>query len=190
MVGQVQQSLYCIIDGQVTVSIVDPHGEEFGLTIWKPGNWFGESAFHEDNVMPLQAKAKTATSILEIPIKAIDEVLDNGTVFYRNIMLDIIGHSKLLYQLVEVLLFRPLRSRVAMRMLYLIETIGQADGDSVILPTKFSQSDFANMSGGSRQRVNQIFRDWADRGIINKQNKRYVVHNIHALKAELEATDE
>lgn len=190
MVGQQQEHVYCIVDGKLSISIIDPAGEEFWLTIWEAGRWFGEAAFHEDGVMPLQARTMTPATIVAMPISAIDQVLENGTVFYRNLMLDMVGRAKLLYKLIEILLFRPLRSRVAMRVLHLAETFGEPDGSSIILPIKFSQSDFAQMSGGSRQRVNQIFRDWSDKGVVNKKDKRYVVQDIAALKAELEATED
>ncbi len=191
MVGDSQDSLFCILDGQVNISIIEPSGEEFGLTIWEEGVWFGEASLHEDGIMPLEARAKTTTEILVVPLSAIDSVLKNGAAFYRNIVIELIGRAKLLYKLVEILLFRPLRSRVAMRVLFLLEHVGepQENGD-VVMTVKFSQSDFAKMSGGSRQRVNQIFREWADKGVMSKQNKRYVVHNVDALQAELEAMEE
>ena len=190
MVGDEQQNLFCIVDGQVTISIIDPKGEEFVLTIWEAGGWFGEAAFHQSSTMPLEARAKTKATVLLVPIKAIDEVLDNGATFYRNILIDMIGRAKLLYKLVETLLFRPLRARVAMRVLHLVELFGQKEGDSIVLPFKISQSDFARMSGGSRQRVNQIFRVWSDKGIISKENKRYMVHDLEALNAEMDAIDD
>ncbi len=190
MVGEQQDHIFCIVDGKVSISIIDPNGEEFGLTIWEAGYWFGESALHNGEGMPLQARARTAAKVLVVPLSAIDQVLDNGAQFYRNIVIDMISRAKLLYKLIEVLLFRPLRARVAMRVLHLVESFGEHDGDQVILPIKFSQSDFAQMSGGSRQRVNQIFRDWAEKGIVNKENKRYVVKDMVALQAELEATEE
>lgn len=190
MVGEKQENIFCVVDGKISISIIDPAGEEFGLTIWEAGTWFGEASFHDDGLMPLQTRAKTAAKVLVMPVSAIDEVLENGAFFYRNIVTDMTGRAKLLYKLIEILLFRPLRARVAMRLLHLIENFGEQDGTSIILPIKFSQSDFAQMSGGSRQRVNQIFRDWADSGIVNKQNKRYVVLDIQALQAELEATED
>lgn len=190
LVGDTQQNVFFILDGQVNISIIDPKGEEFVLTIWEAGGWFGETAFHSDSTMPLEARAKNDTTILVVPITAIDTALENGAMFYRNIMLDLIGRAKLLYKLVETLLFRPLRARVALRVLHLVELFGQPEGDSIVLPFKISQSDFARMSGGSRQRVNQIFRVWADMGIVNKQNKRYTVHDLDALKAEVEAAHE
>ena len=117
-------------------------------------------------------------------------IRDSAITFYKNITLDLIGRAKQLYQLVQLLLFRSLRARVAMRVILLIENFGENENGSMVLPIKFNQSDFAMMSGGSRQRVNQIFRRWAEAGIVKKENKRYVVHDMEALKQELKATDD
>lgn len=189
-VGQKSEYIYCILEGRVTLSLVEENGEEFGLTIWEAGAWFGEASLHEDGFMPIEAKISSDAKVLILPISAIEESLDNAVTFYKNITLDMIGRAKQLYQLVQLLLFRSLRARVAMRVILLIESFGENENGSMVLPIKFNQSDFAAMSGGSRQRVNQIFRRWAEAGIVKKENKRYVVHDIDALRQELNTTDD
>ncbi|GAA6138709.1 Crp/Fnr family transcriptional regulator [Arenicella sp. 4NH20-0111] len=186
MIGSQPESVFCILEGQVKLSIIDPSGEELVLTIWEKGRWFGEASFEEHMGMPLEAQAITDASILVVPISVIEQTLSNTAPFYKNIMLDIIARAKLLYQLVETLMFKPLNARVATRVLHLVELFGQDGDEGVVLPVKFSQSDFARMSGGSRQRVNQIFRRWGEEGIIVKRNNRYVITDVGALREESE----
>ncbi|MFT6406691.1 MAG: CRP-like cAMP-binding protein [Arenicella sp.] len=183
--GDRQENLYCIIEGLVKVSIIGDQGDNFPLTMWEAGNWFGEGALHENSVMPLEASAVAKTTALAIPITAIDSALDHGAVFYKNVLRDIIGRSQQLYHLVELLLFKTLQARVAARILHLIDLIGEPTAEGIKLPFDFSQSDIAHMSGGSRQRVNKIFRSWSSNGIVTKQDGWYVVHNVDALRAEL-----
>lgn len=186
MIGDTPGCVFCILSGQVKLSIIDPSGEELVLTIWEKGKWFGEASFDGHMGMPLEAQALTDASILVVPIAVIDELVESPAIFYKNIMLDIIARAKLLYRLVETLMFKPLNARVATRVLHLVEVFGQTTDHGVVLPVKFSQSDFARMSGGSRQRVNQIFRKWGEDGIIVKRNNRYVITNVDALKEESE----
>lgn len=189
MIGDIQDSVFFILEGQVKVSIVGQDGEEFVLTVWEPESWFGESAFHSDHSMPLEVSANKEVKVLAIPITAIDSVLDNGAAFYRSIMLDLIGRAKLLYRLVEALLFLPLNARVAVRMLHLLQLFGEKGEDGMVLPLKFSQSDFARMSGGSRQRVNKVFREWAELGVVSKRGRNYIVHDVEALQALTEGSE-
>lgn len=188
MIGDTQDSVFFVLEGQLKVSIVGQEGEEFMLTIWESGNWFGEAAFHSDHTMPLEVSATQASKVLVIPISAIDSVLDNGASFYRNIMLDMTGRAKLLYRLIEALLFMPLNARVAVRMLYLLQLFGEKSPEGIVLPLKFSQSDFARMSGGSRQRVNKVFRQWAEDGVVTKKGRNYIVHDVEALQAQTETS--
>lgn len=182
--GEKQDNLYCIIEGLVQVSLVNEQGNNFPLTIWEAGSWFGEGALGGGSVMPVEASAHIECKVLVVPIAGIDNALDNGATFYKNILHDVLSRNQLLYRLVDMLLFKTLRARLAARILHLISLFGEPCADGIKLPLEFSQSDFAQMSGGSRQRVNIIFGDWYANGIITKQEKRYVVHNIHALEAE------
>ena len=182
--GEKQDNLYCIIEGLVKVSLVNQQGDTFPLTIWEAGNWFGEGALSQGSVMPVEASAHVDTKVLVLPIAEIDNALKNGITFYKNIVQDMIGRTQLLYRLVDMLLFKTLRARLAARILHLIKLFGEPCSDGVRLPLEFSQSDFAQMSGGSRQRVNRIMGEWYSSGIMTKQEKRYVVHNLQGLEAE------
>ncbi|MFQ3247143.1 MAG: CRP-like cAMP-binding protein [Arenicella sp.] len=188
-VGDIQKYLYCIIEGLISISLIGDEGDIFPLTIWETGNWFGEGALHESSVMPVEASAAANTKVLIIPIDVIDSALDNHTVFYKNILHDVIGRTQQLYHLVELLLFKTLQARVAAKVLHLVKLIGEETPEGIKLPLDFSQSDIALMSGGSRQRVNKIFRTWSCVGTITKQDGRYLVHDLDALHAEVNARE-
>jgi CRP/FNR family cyclic AMP-dependent transcriptional regulator len=187
--GSRQDNLFCVVDGLIKISIIGDEGDIFPLIIWEAGNWFGEGALHDDSVMPLEASAAAKTKVLVVPIAAIDSALDNSAVFYKNILRDMIGRTQQLYHLVELLLFKTLQARVAARILHLINLIGEATPEGIKLPLDFSQSDIARMSGGSRQRVNKIFRVWSSSGVVTKQGGWYMVHDVGALEAEVAAKE-
>ncbi len=184
--GERQENLFCIIDGLIRVSLVSDEGDYFPLIIWEAGHWFGEGALFEDSVMPVQTMAEVETKLLVIPISKIDNTLDNSVIFYKNILHDMIGRTQLLYRLVDMLLFKTLKERVAARILHLLNLFGTPSDNGMVLTLEFSQSDFARMSGGSRQRVNKIFGSWYSSGIMTKQDKSYVIHDIQALQAEID----
>lgn len=183
--GQKQENLYCIIDGLVKISLVNKDGDQFPLIILEAGSWFGESALYEESVMPVETSAKTQTKVLVVPISEIDDALDNNAKFYKNILQETIARTHLLFRLVDMLVFKTLQARLAARILHLISLFGEPCPEGIKLPLEFSQSDFARMSGGSRQRVNKIFGGWYSSGVMTKQEKWYVVHDIQALESEL-----
>jgi len=184
LTGEVQECLYCVIDGLVRVSVVSTEGDRFPLIMWESGSWFGEGAFAEESVMQVEASAVSSTKILVTPIAAIDKALDNGATFYKNILRDMANRAQLMFRLVDMLLFKTLQARVATRILHLITMYGEPVPEGIRLPLEFSQLDLARMSGGSRQRVNKILGEWFSSGILSKKSKWYVVHDIEALEAE------
>lgn len=190
LVGDVQTHVFFILDGRIKISIMSQNGEEFVMTMWEHGMWFGEGAFLEGATMPLEARAVNNATLLAVPIALVDKVLENAQTFYKDILQDLIGRSNQLYMLIEMLLFKPLRVRVVARMLQLVDLFGEENDGEIILPLQFSQSDFARMSGGSRQRINKIFRQWAADGIVSKKGKNHIVHDIEALRAQLEVNDD
>ena len=82
------------------------------------------------------------------------------------------------------MLFYPLKSRLAFRLLVMLKVSSLTEGSSVFLKTDLTQSDFANMVGGSRQQVNKIFRQWRDKGIVHLVDGRYQVPSVNKLVAE------
>ena len=188
-VGQLQEKVYCEIDGLIKISIAGKEHEKFPLTIWESGNWFGEGAFHESSIMPLEATAMSEAIVLAVPLSEIESTLDHDALFYKNILRDMVHRTQMLYKLVEMLLFDTLKARVSARILHLIQLFGQPVDDGILLPMEFNQADFARMSGGSRQRINKIFRNWAEEGTLTKRDKLYVLHKPAELQAELSFTE-
>jgi CRP-like cAMP-binding protein len=84
----------------------------------------------------------------------------------------------------EVLAFAPLRSRLAERILDLAEKHGQVVEGGTCIAHSLSQNDLALLSFGSRPRVNRILKEWADRGILVSDSKRYLVKDFDALRQE------
>lgn len=188
MAGDQQNNIFLLFDGQVKISMIGHGGEEFMLTVWEGNSWFGEAGFVEGEGMPVEVRVTRDSQILVVPIKAIENTLGShgGMMFYKNIMLDMIARSKLMYRLTDALLFKPLHARVAIRMLHLLQVYGEKSDEGLLLPLKFSQAEFAQMSGGSRQRVNQVFRKWADDGLVTKLGPNYIVRDLQELQAQIE----
>ena len=190
LVGDMQSHVFFILEGRVKISIMSHNGEEFVMTMWEKGKWFGQSSFLEGSTMPLEARAINNVSVLAVPNVWLDKVLENDTNFNRNVLHDVIARSNQLYMLIDMLLFKPLRVRVVARMLQLADLFGEKVEEGIVLPLRFSQADFARMSGGSRQRINKIFRQWAADDIVIKKGRTHVVRNLEALKAQLEVQDD
>lgn len=82
------------------------------------------------------------------------------------------------------MLFYPLRARLAGRLLELVAEQGDEAEGAVCLNINLSQNDFARLSFGSRQRINKIFGEWSEQGIVVTQSEHYFIKDIDALVRE------
>ena len=76
-------------------------------------------------------------------------------------------------------------SGVAGRLLQMLNEYGIKQEDALVVDLKLTQNDFARLALGSRQRVNKIFRDWSERGIVETRDDRLAVLNVALLEAEV-----
>ena len=84
------------------------------------------------------------------------------------------------------ILFYPLKSRVAGRLLELAREHGETVEDGVQLDLKVSQNDFARLALGSRQRVNKIFREWNSTGLVVTRDDRLLIRDVDELEQEID----
>ena len=56
---------------------------------------------------------------------------------------------------------------------------------AICIDIELSQDDCARLCLGSWQRVNKIFREWTEKGILGMQSDRYLIYDMSALQREL-----
>ena len=82
--------------------------------------------------------------------------------------------------------FYPLKARLAGWLLNLAKQYGVQSIQGTYIDIHLSQKDLAQLSRGSRQRVNKILSEWRERKIIEIQNNRYVILDLPILTSEME----
>lgn len=145
------------------------------------GAWLGEAAIVGTSSRTLEAKVDEAADILVLPAAAVTMLAKEIPDIYRCFFEDTMARSKLLYELMAGMLFLPLKSRLAGRLLWLAENYGATTSEGVEVKMRLNQTDFANMTMGSRQRVNKIFREWVADRILERRGDYYVVRDMDAL---------
>jgi DNA-binding GntR family transcriptional regulator len=53
-----------------------------------------------------------------------------------------------------------------------------------LINKKMSQQELAELTMGSRQRINKALKEWERDGILNMQGQQYLIKDISALKAK------
>lgn len=187
LVGDTLKNLFCVVSGKVRISMISVEGQKFVITDLEAGHWFGETALAEQKLRVQEARAEEESKIINLPAKAVTSIADQYPALYKNFLLSHFHRTQGMYDLLAGMVFYPLKSRLAGRIIHLAGRHGRETDDGIALEVKMSQLEFAQMTMGSRQRVNKVLRDWVQRGILRKRNDYYVIVDLDELKAEIEA---
>ncbi len=187
--GEVTTDIYCLISGRLRLGMTSALGQEFSVTDIEPDSWFGEPALSSDSARLLDAAVIEDSVVLEIPRQTVLELAESAPRLYKNLFAAQVDTNRQIVELLAGMLFYPLRARLAGRLLQLIELHGEEADGGIYVKTKLSQNDFARLSLGSRQRINKIFREWHDQGIVVMKGDQYVIRDLPALQQEIELSD-
>ena len=182
------RGFFGVLSGQVRLSIPAETGDEFIVWDLGKGLWFGSTSLIEKAPTSYDARALVDSEIIEIPRSSVVEVAEMFPEIYKALFADQALYTRMMYRLVTYMLFYPLKSRLAFRLLVLIKMHGRRKGPSAYFKTSMSQSDFANLANGSRQQVNRIFRQWDDEGLLKFVDGQYHVPSVKRLTVESKST--
>lgn len=183
--GQVTADIYSVVSGRVRITITSETGQEFALDDWEQGAWLGEQVLGVDAPNVLEVRVMEPSELLMIPQQVVVEVGELWPIMYRNLFRSSWINTRSLYDIINAVLFYPLKARVAGRVLALMQAHGERVDGGVRLDIKLSQNDFARLSMGSRQRVNRIFREWDQQGLVESRDDHLVIRDIPGLEKEM-----
>lgn len=187
--GETTSCVYGVAAGRVRLAVTTEQGHEFALTDVERGFWLGEQVLCSDEVRVLNAQALEDSTVVEIHTSVVLDVAREHPDMYRLLFVEHIRRTRRLFAALP-LVFYPLKARLAGRLLSLIPESGRRTDDGILLDVKLSQNDYARLALGSRQRVNKIFRDWSERGIVASHADGYLIKDVGRLRKESELIEE
>ena len=122
--------------------------------------------------------------MLQIARPPLVQVGEEHPQMYKDMFIQHIHRSRSVYLLMSGMAFYPLKSRLAGRLLELAEQHGQPGDGGIYLNLNMSQNDLAQLTLGSRQRVNKILGEWREKGIVVVEDNNYLIKDLAALEAE------
>ena len=173
--GDIGDSLFGVIAGQVRISVSDENGKEVFLNIMEANDAFGEIALIDG-----EPRTATATAMTEVDLISIDRdrflaLMQDEPSLAIHLLHIFCERLRWTSGLVEDAVFLGMSARLAKRLLHLCERHGHAAGDGVAID--ISQSELAQFLSVSRQKVNKCLREWSKEGIIDlSRGKILVLH--------------
>lgn len=187
--GEMGSEIYCILSGRVRLLLTSAIGQEYAVTDCEAGTWLGGEFLSGDNPARLDVQINETVTVLTLPRTLVLEVANQHPQVFKSLFADYMVRLSGLLLLLQGMAFYPLRARLAGWLIELLENHGQREEGGIYLDAHLSQNDLAQLSLGSRQRINKILSEWRERGIIELQGSRYLIRDMSALVEETELHD-
>jgi CRP/FNR family transcriptional regulator, cyclic AMP receptor protein len=180
--GDPGDSLFVVADGLVKVWVSSGDGEEMVMaTLRRP------DAFGELSAVDGQGRSASATALEPSVLVSLDRTTLLDAVHRNPNVADAMlralgGLARRITEQASDLVFLDLAGRVAKCLVHLTERDGRAEGDVTILELPLTQTELAEMVGGSRQSVNHILKTFETRGLLELRGRDIAILDLDALR--------
>jgi CRP/FNR family cyclic AMP-dependent transcriptional regulator len=169
--------------GRIEVSSVSVTGHRQLMTTLDHPQFFGELGVLGEQQRTATALALEDSTVWivrgEAFLRFLAEHFEATRALLRSLARQIQAHEAF----VEDLLFLDLKGRVAKRLLQLVSpSLAELPEDGTPLPSVVTHADLASLCGGSRENVTRILSEFAKRGLVERDGRRYVLSNVSGLR--------
>jgi CRP/FNR family transcriptional regulator, cyclic AMP receptor protein len=177
--------MFVVAEGTVRLLIHSSRGDAVELARHRRGEVFGEVAVLDEGPRSATAEAISAAWLIGLTRADLIWLLRSDEQMVDGFLHLLGGLVRRANSLSSALVFLDVRRRVAGKLL---ELVGWSRESSPVrlLASQISQSDLAQMVGGARQTVNQVLRQFEERGWIRLGNRAFEVLDPGALHRLLE----
>ena len=183
--GDPGDSLHIVSSGAVKIVLPSLEGEEAIIATLRSGDFFGELALLDGAPRSATAIALEATETSTLPRQAFLNMLDQDKALRESLLAGLAREIRRVTTHVEELHFLDLAGRLASRLARLARD-AEPEATEVRLDWPYTQSDLASMIGGTRQSVNKLLSDLADRELVIIEKDTLIIPDVEALELEAE----
>ena len=180
--GDAGDTLYVIAEGGVKVWVSSGDGSEMVLATLRSPDAFGELSAVDGEGRSASATALEPTVLVSLDRDDVARCRPSPRRRRRRHAAGTGGLARRITEQASDLVFLDLAGRVAKTLATLADRDGRVDGDAIVLPLPLTQTELAEMVGGSRQSVNQILKSFEARGYLALQGREARILNPEALR--------
>jgi CRP/FNR family transcriptional regulator, cyclic AMP receptor protein len=171
--GETGDSLFSITSGKVKVCIGDQDGREIILKLLAPGDFFGELSLIDRRPRSASVVTTEASTFQVLSNSNFQRCIERAPKIATKVMEVLVQRLREADRKIGSLGLMDVYGRVAHTLMDLAE---EENGRRVV-KEKLSQQDIASMVGASREMVNRILKDLAERGSIAMEGRNIIILN-------------
>jgi len=169
-------SMMAVVVGTVRITLPTVKGKEIILADLRPGEMFGEIALLDGKPRSANATALTKCELMVLERRDVLPFLERNPAACMKLMEILCARIRRSDERMSDIAFYNLPVRLAKTLL---SYPSQGRG-----PTRLSltQSELAEMAGGTREKVNRCLRDWQRQGILELKDRWTIILRPDALR--------
>lgn len=180
--GQSVDCLRLVVSGAVRLAAVVPSGREVVVGLLGSGDVFGEVALLGGGPSPVEARALgEETAVLAIPPGVLRELIRRMPATAEELLRLVAARLHDTATALEEALAHDVPTRISLRLRHLALAHGEMAREGIALPARLTQEEIGRMAGATRESVNRTLASLAARGLVQLQDRRYVVRDPEAL---------
>ena len=181
--GTHRGSVFLVVSGTVSVSIVLPNGAQILCAFYQPGAMFGFPIVESERPRWSAADAFTATTVAVVPRRDFERIIAGQppAVMMRFFNKVLERQARFAMRLVHCVAL-DLRGRLALTLVDLATTFGVSNGDGVRVDLPITHENLAEMVGASRERISKAMAALMAEGLIKYARQDVVVRDLAGLQ--------
>lgn len=181
--GTHRGSVFVVLAGTVSVSIVLPNGEQILCAFYQPGAMFGFPIVEIERPRWSAADAFTAATVALVPRREFERVIaaQPAAVLIRFFNKVLERQARFAMRLVHCVAL-DLRGRLALTLVDLATTFGVPEDDDVRVALPITHENLAEMIGASRERISKGMAALMADGLIRYARQAVTILDLAGLQ--------
>jgi len=175
-------ALFVIITGKVKVVRMDEDGREVILSMFGPGEFFGEMSLLDGLARSASVVATVKSELFMIHRRDFLELLNEFPTVTISLLAELAMRLRKADMQIKSLSLKDAEGRVASVMLMLADDVGIFRKGKVEIDDLPLQQDIANMAGTSRETVSRMIHLFIEGGEVQMKGNKLIIDDYEAFR--------
>jgi CRP/FNR family transcriptional regulator, cyclic AMP receptor protein len=175
-------ALFVIITGKVKVVRMDEDGREVILSMFGPGEFFGEMSLLDGLARSASVVATVKSELFMIHRRDFLELLNEFPTVTISLLAELAMRLRKADMQIKSLSLKDAEGRVASVMLILADDVGIFRKGKVEIDDLPLQQDIANMAGTSRETVSRMIHLFIEGGEVQMKGNKLIINDYEAFR--------
>lgn len=178
-----ENMIFVIDNGEVFISKMHDEGKELILKLLSKDSIFGATRLYmKTSEYGTYARAKTDTKISALSWQQFKMHLDNDVELIEEMIQFLEIESERYVTKMRDMLMHGKHGALAGTLIRLSNSYGEVVKDGVLITTKLTNQELANMCGTTREGINRALNELKDESLIDIRDKFIVIRDLSSLR--------